>query len=468
MLTILGQTATTCDGVSRRDVLRAGALSLFGTWLTAPTRAAERPASGGRARSVVLFNLFGGPSHLDMFDLKPSAPAEIRGEFRPIDSSLPGVQICEYLPRIARQMHRATLIRTLSHGYNSHNPYAVMTGFAGGNDRENYFSKPNDHPSMGAVCQYLGVGRRDVPTHVCTPSHPGWSQGLRRAGPYGGYLGSQYDPLITQCDPKLEHEPKDFYDPVVARGVPHAPLFTPPSEVTVDRLRGRQSLLEQLDEQFLRIGSSKAVDVMHDHQRRAFDMLTSDRMRSAFDVEREPAQVRERYGDSLIGSSTLLARRLVEAGVTFVTVTTEATGSAHWDTHANNFKMLRNFNLPQFDRIFSALVDDLEERGLLETTLVVAMGDMGRTPRINRNAGRDHWPQCGFCLLAGGGTKAGFVLGATDRTASSVVERPVSPGDIVATIYDRLGVDPTTTVHDLTDRPFSISHGGAPIREIFA
>ncbi len=164
MLSILGRTAKTCDGVTRRDVLRAGALSLFGNWLTAPAAAASQT---GRARSVVLFNLFGGPSHLDMFDLKPDAPAEIRGEFRPIDSSLAGVRICEYLPQIAQQMNRTTLIRTLSHGYNSHNPYAVLTGFAEGNDRENYFAKPNDHPSMGAVCQYLGIGRPDVPGHVC-------------------------------------------------------------------------------------------------------------------------------------------------------------------------------------------------------------------------------------------------------------------------------------------------------------
>jgi hypothetical protein len=444
-------------------------LSLFGNWLTAPAAiASNQSPKTARSRSVVLFNLFGGPSHLDMFDLKPGAPLEIRGEFRPIDTSLSGVQICEHLPRIAKLMNRATLIRTLSHGYNSHNPYAVLTGFTGGNDRENYFAKSTDHPSMGAVCQYLGVGRRDVPVHVCAPAHPGWSQSLRRAGPYGGYLGSQYDPLITQCDAKLAREAADFYHPVIARGVPTAPVFSPPPEITLDRMHSRQTLLGQLDEQFARLEDSRAVGVMRDHQQRAFDMLTSNRMRQAFDLSREPAAIRERYGETLIGSSTLLARKLVEAGVSFVTVTTESTGSTHWDTHENNFEMLRDFNLPQFDQIFSALVSDLEERGLLETTLVVAMGDMGRSPRINRKAGRDHWPQCGFCLMAGGGTKAGFVLGATDRTAASVAERPVSPGDIVATIYHLLGVDPTTMIHDMTGRPFSISHGGAPIHEVLA
>ena len=468
MLSILGRRAKTCDGVSRREVLRAGALSFCGALVGAPEISAAAAKPLARAKSVVLFNLFGGPSHLDMFDLKPEAPVEIRGEFRPIDTSVPGLQICEHMPRLARLMHRTTLIRTLSHGYNSHNPYAVLTGFTGGNDRENYFAKPTDHPSMGAVCQYLGVSRGDLPGHVCMPAFPGYSQALRRAGPYGGYLGAQYDPLVAPCEPKLDREPKDFYDPVTPRGVPAAPDLAPPPEITIDRLRSRQSLLADVDRQFAALAQSTATGTMRNYQHRAFNLLTGERARKAFDLAAEPRAVRERYGDTLYGSCALLARRLVEAGVTFITLTTESKGAGHWDTHENNFGVLRDFNLPIFDQIFSALVSDLDERGLLDSTLVVAMGDMGRSPRVNRKAGRDHWPQVGFCLLAGGGVKQGCVYGSTDKSAGQVNDHPVSPGDIVATIYHLLGVDPHTLVHDLTNRPIAISHGGEPIHGVLA
>ena len=439
---------------------------MFGTLLRPGLASAAQPLA--RAKSVVLFNLFGGPSHIDMFDLKPDAPVEIRGEFKPIDTSVRGLQICEHMPRIAQLMHRTTLIRTLSHGYNSHNPYAVLTGFTGGNDRENYFAKPTDHPSMGAVCQYLGVTRGDLPGHVCMPAFPGYSQALRRAGPYGGYLGSRYDPLIALCEPKLEREPKNFYDPVTPYGEPAAPDLTPPPEITIDRLQRRQSLLAGVDEQFARLSDSGAIGTMQDYQRRAFNLLTGERARKAFDLSQEPAAVRERYGNSLYGSCALLSRRLVEAGVTFITLTTESKGAGHWDSHDNNFGLLREFNLPNFDQIFSALVTDLDERGLLDSTLVVAMGDMGRSPRVNRRAGRDHWPQVGFCLLAGGGVKSGFVFGSTDKTAAQVMDHPVSPGDIVATIYHLLGIAPDTIIHDLNNRPIPISHGGQPIYSVLA
>jgi hypothetical protein len=199
MLRVQGMPVSACDGITRRDVLKVGALALAGHLLEsvpAFSKEAQKRRGGGRAHSVILLDLFGGPSHLDTLDPKPGAPSEIRGEFYPIATSVPGVQICEHLPQLARLMHRTSLIRTVSHGYNSHNPYAVMTGFTGGNDREDYFAKPTNHPSMGSVCQYLGLDRqRDLPGYVCLPAYPGYSQGLRRAGPYGGYLGSQYDPL---------------------------------------------------------------------------------------------------------------------------------------------------------------------------------------------------------------------------------------------------------------------------------
>jgi hypothetical protein len=473
MLTVLGSSRCCCDGFSRRELLRAGALSMFGSVVTPPVslvHAANLKSNASRVKSVVLLDLFGGPSHVDSFDLKPRAPVEIRGTFKPIATSLPGVQICEHLPRLARWMHRVSLIRTISHGYNSHNPYAVMTGFTGGNDREDYFSKPTNHPGMGAVCQYLGVGRRrDLPGYVVLPAVPGYSQGLRRAGPYGGYLGAQFDPVFAVC---AEHtgnaivDDKDAYNPRVApRGEPRLPPL--PANITVDGLDRRRTLLEQVDVRARRLSSAR-MELMRCRQRQAFQLLTSPTARRAFDLSKEPAEVRDRYGRDTFGASVLLARRLIEAGVTFVTVHTETKGPGHWDTHENNFNMLQHLLLPFLDRALTSLLEDLSESGLLTTTLVVVTGDMGRMPRINGKAGRDHWPQCGFCLLAGGGVKEGMVYGTSDKIGAYPTEHPVSPGDLVATIYRQLGIDPETTVPDHVGRPMSITHGGRPIDAILA
>jgi hypothetical protein len=359
----------------------------------------------------------------------------------------------------------------VSHRYNSHNPYGVMTGFDGGNDRENYFAKPSDHPGMGAVCQYFGVGRRgDLPGYVVLPAFPGYSQGLRRAGPYGGYLGGRYDPLFSTCDPtwpKPTVGDADFYNPaLVPMGDPKLPSLT--SDLTLDALDRRRSLVEQFDAHAASLHTSASAAGHAERRRQAFDLLLSDAARNAFDLQKEPHKLRERYGRDLFGSSTLLARRLVEAGVTFVAVHTEAKGNGHWDTHENNFNMLRHWLLPFLDRAVTALVEDLDARGLLATTLVVVTGDMGRTPRINGKAGRDHWPQCGFCLLAGAGVKAGYVHGSTDKTASYPKDHPVSSGDLVATIYHLLGVDPEATVPDQTRRPTHISHGGHVVHGVLA
>lgn len=467
MLRLLGHPSTACDGLTRRELLTAGALSLFGALHPAPSAPARKP---GRARSVILLDLFGGPSHLDTFDLKPDAPAEVRGEFKPIATSLTGVRICEHLPRLATRMHKVALIRTVSHKYNSHNPYGVLTGFDGGNDRENYYAKTTDHPGMGTVIQYFGLGRtKGIPPYVMLPAFPGYSQGLRRAGPYGGYLGSAYDPLFSTCSPtwnKAIDANRDFYDHTVeAMGDPRLPDLA--SGLTLDALDRRKSLLGQLDSAAKKLDSS-ASQRLDRQQKKAFELLLSEKARLAFDVSREPERVRDRYGRDLFGSSVLLSRRLVEAGVTFITVHTEAKPSGHWDTHSNNFKMLRHLLLPFLDRALSALLDDLEVRGLLDSTLVVVTGDMGRTPRVNKSAGRDHWPQCGFCLFAGAGIRPGTVLGVTDKQAGYPLEHAVSAGDLVSTIYELLGVDPEGTVPDHTNRPVHIGHGGKPIRKIMA
>jgi hypothetical protein len=348
-----------------------------------------------------------------------------------------------------------------------------MTGFTGGNDRDDYYARPTNHPSMGSVLQYLGVARppAGLPGYVCLPAFPGYSQGLRRAGPYGGYLGSRYDPFFSACDPKFEgtlaDDSKDFYNHTfVPMGDPQLPGLRP--ELTVDALDRRRSLLEQLDAQAAVLDSSPAVGVMSHRQREAFALLLSPAARQAFDLGKEPPAARDHYGRDLFGSCALLARRLVEAGVTFVTIHTEAKPNGHWDTHENNFNMLRHVLLPFLDRAVSALLGDLEQRGLLATTLVMVTGDMGRTPRVNGKAGRDHWPQCGFCLLAGGGVKEGLVYGSSDRHGAYPADRPVAPGDLVATVYQLTGADPGQTVPDQGGRPVHVSHGGKPIAEILS
>jgi hypothetical protein len=477
MFRILGGSTRLCDGITRRELLRVGSLSLFGGMsLPRLLQAASghfttgKGARQGRARSVILFNLLGGPSHQDMFDLKPDAPPEIRGEFRPIATSLTGLQICEHLPRTARWMHRATLIRTVTHTYNAHNPLAMLTGFAGGENGQ-IFAKQSDPPDIGAVCQYLGLGPRDLPGAVCMPCYPGWGEGIRRPGPYGGWLGSQYDPLFTVCSPTFPRQPKvPHYDPVPPIGDPRVPSLDALPEMSAIRLDSRRSLVEQIDGRFKAAESSAAIDRLDQFQRRAFDLISSRKTRDAFDLSQEPDRVRDRYGRNLSGSSLLLARRLVEAGVPFISVHAEIFGNTghSYDMHENNFGMLKDHNLPILDRAYPALVQDLDDRGLLDSTLVVVMGEMGRSPKVNGKAGRDHWPQCGFSLLTGGGVRSGMVYGSSDKHAAYPRDNPVSPADLVATTYHLLGIDPHLMLPDRTGRPIPIAHGGEPIRGVIA
>ncbi len=479
MLSILGQAGLPKDGLRRRELMQVGGLSLFGGMhLPRLLHAAEasRTHPKGPAKSVILFNLLGGPSQLDMFDMKPNAPLEIRGEFSPIATSVPGVHICEHMPNVARIMHKIALIRTVTHNYNSHNPLPVMTGWAGGNPAA-LVPDPKDPPDIGAICQYLGMGPKDLPGAVCMPCYPGWGEssmypGIRRPGPYGGFLGSQYDPLFALCNPTFDKEPdRKYYGTVRPLGVPTMPGCDSLPEMTVHRLDRRRSVLEQLDREFDRVSSSKAIDRLDKFQERAFSLLCSSETRDAFDVSQEPAELRDRYGRNLFGSSMLIARRLVERGVPFISVHAEnflPNGSFTYDMHENNFGMLKGNNLPVLDMCLPALIQDLESRGRLDSTLIFVMGEMGRSPKINALAGRDHWPQCTFCVMAGGGIRGGAVYGTTDAIAGYPTSNPVSPGDIVATIYQQLGIDPHLMVSDISGRPMPIAHGGEPIRELIS
>jgi hypothetical protein len=461
-------------------MLRAGSLSALGLGMSSPV-ASAMPSGGaepaaGSARSIILINLIGGPSHIDMFDMKPLAPVEIRGEFQPIASSVPGLQVCEHLPLTARTMHHSTLIRTHSHLYNTHSPYNMLTGYSGPVIVDNV-AKPTDQPSIGSVMQYAGLRSQGVPSYVWMPSHPGHSQGKYRAGPYGGFLGRQFDPVLTAYNPTFEEDTAGRAgrtNPPTPYGHAKLRLLDEMPKIELDRLNRRRSLVQQFEDQTSLFASDQAAANLSENRRQAFELLSTNRTRDAFDLSLESADSRERYGRDLFGSSMLTARRLVEAGVRFVGVTTESqldgnVGAGQWDTHSNNFNLLRNFNLPNLDRNYSALIEDLHERGLLESTLVILMGEMGRTPKVNKNnGGRDHWTQCGFILLTGGGVKRGFTYGKSDRQAAWPADHPVSSADYVATVYQLLGLDPHMLIRDDLGTQVPIALHGQPVHDVIA
>jgi hypothetical protein len=479
MLTMLGSPRRCCDGLTRRETLQAGALALFGG-LNLPNllRADERRAATDvdrprKAKSVILLYLLGGAPTQDMFDLKPTAPVEVRGEFKPIATSATGVQVCEHLPRTAKWMHCTAIVRSVNHQAGCHNTLPSFTGHEVVVP-DNTTTKDTYPPSMGSVCEYLRTKQSDLPAYVYMPCYLGWGQAIRRAGPYAGFLGHRYDPLFTECTPYLDKDaPKESPGhPQVCRGRPRIPDGELRDGLTIDRLNNRRTLLQQFDEQH-RIADSQ-LGQFDRVQQKAFDVLTSPKVKTAFDLDREETRLIDRYGRTLFGNSALIGRRLVEAGVRFVTATWDIYWDRFqlqydgWDTHTRNFAILRDYNLPYFDLAYSALLEDLNNRGLLDETLVVVMSEMGRTPKINANAGRDHWTFCYSVAFAGAGIKGGAVCGASDSHAAYVKDRPVSTADICATIYECLGIDPEMTVADRSGQPVPIAHGGRPIGEILA
>ncbi len=481
MITMLGSPRRCCDGVTRRETLKAGALTALGGFGLPQFLAAEetghvRPA---KAKSVILLYLLGGAATQDMVDLKPDGPQETRGAFRPIPSNVPGLDVCEYLPRMSQWMHKAAVIRSVNHKAGCHNCLPSYCGWE--MTPKDQSPHPTDPPSMGSVCEYLKQQRGpqqpgEFPDYMYLPCYLGWGQAFRRSGPYGGFLGKQYDALTTECLPFRDESvppPKPGY-PQTVLGQPQLPNSVLDKEVTIDRLDARRGLLRQIDDQLRQLDAQSGSRQFGKHQQRAFDILTSSRLKAAFDLSSEDPRTLDRYGRTLFGQSTLIGRRLVEQGVRFVNVTWDLFWDRikidydAWDTHRNNFAILKENKLPGFDQTYTALLEDLQARGLLDETLVVVMSEMGRTPKVNRNAGRDHWTYCYSVMMAGAGIRGGTVYGASDDQAAYVKDLPVSTSDICATIYECLGIDPEMRVHDRSGRPVEIAHGGRAVRDVMA
>lgn len=447
--------------ITRRELLRIGGTGLMGLSLERLLAASDQPATPGslraRADNCIVLMLNGGPSHLDMWDMKPNAPDNIRGEFKPIASSLPGLQVSEHLPKLSQQMHRATLVRSMHHSVNNAHAAAVYVALTG-HDRGEIGggALPTDNPCPGAVMALLRPPRTDAVSHVVLPyKTKEGAGGPPQPGFDGGYLGRGSDPLWILKDPSAA----DF----------SVPEFVLEKDVSVERLTARGQLLGQLNELLDRPERKATFDALGRMQRRALDMLTSPTVRDAFRLDQEPAPLREAYGMNIYGQSVLLARRLIEAGTRVATISWAPDANATWDTHGSNFKSLKERLLPQFDAACSTLLEDLAQRGRLERTLVVITGDFGRTPKINaNNAGRDHWNYCYTIMLAGGGIKPGFVFGGSDRIGAFPADRPITPGDIVATMYHALGIDHRRELLDPAQRPHFVVPRGDVVTDLMA
>jgi len=415
--------------------------------------------------------LHGGAPTQDMFDMKPTGPLESRGEFHPIATNVPGIEICEHLPKMARWMDRAAVLRGVHHRAGCHNEIPSFTGY----ESPLGMQELNDQhlpPSMGSVCEYLKPPEDRLPAYVSLPNPLGY---VGDTGPGAGFLGHRYAPLQTTAQPEFDPgaDLKNRPNPVLVRGIPRINDSRLIDGMTLDRLRTRQALLARLDVNAAGRQSSDAAK-FDQFQRWGFDVLTSHQLQSCFDPALFDQSVKERYGNTLFGNSAFIASKLVQQGVKFVNVIwtwyfqlIAGLQDFGWDTHEHNFSILRRY-LPHVDQVYSSLMEDLERTGLLDETLVVLTSDFGRTPNVNQGAGRDHWTHCYSTILAGAGIRGGTVFGSSDKQAAVPVDGPVSPADICATIYECLGIDPDLTIHDRLNRPHRIAQGGEPIRAILA
>jgi uncharacterized protein (DUF1501 family) len=493
MLRILGNPKRLCDGLTRRDLLRIG--SLGGLGLAAGGRVATAGSKGsfGRAKACILLFLYGSPSQIETFDPKPDAPEGIRGDLgRAIATSVPGLSIACGLPRLAKVVDKATIVRSLTHPYPIHGVAYALTGIP----RIDVALELNPHdaahwPFVGSVVDYAdrkcADGRAaDVPRNLLLP----WAFSSRRvgevprAGPYGGFLGAAYDPIAVDFDgratikAKKTLQEKTWEDVEPYRGITPESRFRPASlandasAMSFDRMDRRRTLLAQFESARRELDRSADRSGIDRHRALAYSLLASEPLRRAFDLGREPTVTREAYGMTLFGQAALTARRLVEAGGRFVTVFWDEYGLAGtgWDTHWDHFPRMKDELLPGLDQTLSALLGDLDARGMLDETLVLCLSEHGRTPKIDgsKGGGRDHWSRCYSALLAGGGIARGHVVGKSDKIASDPAERPISPKDILATAYHLLGIDPDTMLVDRQGRPLALNPEGRVVTELLA
>lgn len=440
-----------CDGIRRRDMLRFGAAGALGMGVNLPQILASQGTQTPSGQtphdmSFIVVFLQGGLSTIDTWDMKPDAPAEFRGEFDPISTNVPGIQLSEHLPRLAQQMDKFSVVRSFGHRNSNHGAadhylltaYHPEAGFNGG-------LKPNNQkPSHGSVMAKMLGPRGSVPPYVCLPKmHNSASS---------SYLGSTVAPFVVEADPNVP----DFSVPDLA----------PPIGLQAERLANRRELISQVDrfQKSAETQANRKAKTLSTYQQKAFDLMTSKETKSAFNIHLESAPLRDEYGRNTLGQSCLMARRLVEAGVRCVLI-----DHTDWDTHYNNFHVLKNQLLPKLDGAMSGLLRDLDDRGMLEKTLVLVTGEFGRTPRINQFAGRDHWGPSSAIAMAGGGIRGGTIVGASDERAEKPATTPYRPEDLAATIYDTMGINPKTEFYTQEGRPIPIVPGhGRVIQELFA
>ena len=439
---------------NRRQVLQAGALATLGLGLgdrTPNVQAASAQTTAAKAKSCIFLFMWGGPSQLDTFDLKPDAPAEVRGEFRPISTAVPGTQICEHFTNLARVTDRLAIIRSLGHDDPAHlsSGHATLTGnLAPVIKSDATPPSDKDSPHLGSLLSKIRPNGSGIPSFVSMPwraLHPG-APGGEAPGQHGGWLGPTYDGLLLKGDPNQpDWQPQGL---------------SLPSDIGLDRLESRTQLMKLLESQQSRFEKSLGTEKFSSHQKRAMEMLCSPDVKQAFDLNQESNETRDRYGRNIHGQCVLMARRLVEHGVSMVSVNWHNDGQNFWDTHGNNFNRLKNDLIPPADRALTALIEDLEQRGLLDETLVVWVGEFGRRPQITaQNAGREHWPYCYSGILAGGGIRKGIVYGASDRHAAYPSRDPVTPQDFAATIMHQMGIPTGESLMDRENRPHKLASG---------
>lgn len=456
------------NGLRRREWLRIGGLASLGLSLSdfwrLPAKAvplsAGKHASFGRAKSCIVLFLAGGPPQHETWDPKPDAPLEIRGTFRPIATRVPGLHLCETLPHTARVAEHLAVIRSMTTDINAHSTSGafMLTGYLPQTKAENVPAGPQDWPSIASVVGTLKPSERSPLASVVLPEVIANDGNIVWPGQNGGFMGPNWHPMLMKCDPT--EQPMRIEGMSLADGV------------TSVRLNERFDLLKQLDAHFRDgVQSGAVAELDHMHQK-AFEVLHSDASRRAFELERESPALRDNYGRHKFGQSVLLARRLVEAGTHLVQVNwpregqAEVAGSPLWDTHRNNAGRVRDVLCPQFDHTFATLIADLQSRGLLDETLVVVMGEFGRSPKINAAGGRDHWGSCFSVALAGAGIGGGQIIGASDRLGAFPSSRPVTPPDLAATIFHLLGLDPASEFIDPIGRPRRLTDNGQPLREL--